>query len=225
MKWGKYNRKSKSNYVYSGFYAKHLNLYMTNRIIIYRHLSIKTDNIVNKTIITSTFWIDCFFHHNFVYQCINKAKDYIICCYFQQILLQNYFYINNITQITLHRKLRWRDIIHKFFIHTINIGVKSKYILSLILAHTVICWNTFCDDPDNFEISLFTNNLTVWSSLGSSNIWLLTVYSFALKQFVSNLPFIVPFQWQHEKQRNWSPWLNVDYKQLLDNIIATGVWR
>ena len=38
------------------------------------------------------------------------------------------------------------------------------------------------------------------------------------------LPFIVPFQWQHEKQ-NWSPWLNIDYKQLLDNIIATVVWR
>ena len=88
---------------------------------------------------------------------------------------------------------------------------------SLILSHNVICWKTFCGDPDNFKISLFTNNQTVWGSLGSSNIWLLTVYSFALKQFVSNLPFILPFQRQHGKQKNWSPWLNVDYKRLLDH--------
>ena len=54
----------------------------------------------------------------------------------------------------------------------------------------------------------FTNNLTVWGSLDSSNIWLLTVYSFALKQFVGNLDFIV----QHE------------YKQLQNNTIATGAW-
>ena len=97
--------------------------------------------------------------------------------------------------------------------------------LWLILSHTVICWKTFCGDPDNFKISLFTNNLTGWGSLGSSNILLLTMDSFALKQFASTLNFIVPFQWQHEKQKNWSPWLNVDYKQLLDNIIATVVWR
>ena len=41
---------------------------------------------------------------------------------------------------------------------------------------------------------------------------------------MGNSDFIVPIQWQHEKQKNCSPWLNVEYKLLLDNIISIGVW-
>ena len=212
----------------SGLYAKHLNLYMTNRIIIYPHIFTKVfDKIVNKTMITSTFWIDCFFTLTLCINASTRRKITSSAVIFNKYYCKINFYLNNITQITSHRKLRWRDMIHTHF-YSYNYYRSQKqisqitlhrycHILSFAGRHSVAILITL-------KYHFFTNNLTVWGSLGSSNIWLLTVYSFALKQFVSNLYFILPFQWQHEKP-NRSPWLNVDYKQLLENIIATVVWR
>ena len=140
MKWDKYNWKSKSNYVYSGLYAKHLNLYMTNRIIIYRHISIKVfDKIVNKTMITSTFWIDCFFT---ITLCINASTTRKIT---SSVVIFNNDYCKIIFTLITLRKLHHiascNDKIWfiNIFIHTIDIGHKSKY-LKYPLTDTV----TYC---------------------------------------------------------------------------------
>ena len=100
----------------SGLYAKHLNLYMTDRIIIYRLLFTKVfDKIVNKTMITNTFWIYCFFTQTLCINASTRRKitpSAVIC---NKYYCKINFYLNNITQITSHRKLRWRDMLHTHF--------------------------------------------------------------------------------------------------------------
>ena len=100
----------------SELYAKHLNLYMTNRIIIYRHKFTKVfDKIVNKTMITSTFWIDCFFTLTLCINASTRRKITSSAVIFNKYYCKINFYLNNITQITSHRKLRWRDMIDTHF--------------------------------------------------------------------------------------------------------------